>query len=313
MNQFPLPTALAADLGRVEALVAERARSRAAVLSAAGAGLLQPGAERIRAGLVLVSALAGEYRAERVLHAAAAVELIHAATQTHGDLVDEAERRRGAPRVGAWSQGVALMVGDYLFALAAGEMALMPDPRVISYYAQAVMRITESALAEPPPLRPLDKARPRHLDRLGGAASLVAAACQAGGACAGAAPEQIEALARFGHELGMALALADEIRAHGDADGAPLQSGAVTLPLIYAANAGDGARLAAALDGAESERAWAVAEVARHGLAPARAEVARYAEAARATLEAMPPGPARDALGQAADFVVSRSAQVTEG
>lgn len=39
------------------------------------------------------------------------------------------------------------MLGDYFFALAAGEMARAPDPRVITYYSQAVMRISEGGLA----------------------------------------------------------------------------------------------------------------------------------------------------------------------
>lgn len=310
MTQFPVPPALADDLQHVEQIILERTRSRSAVINAAGARLLGPQGERIRAALVLIAARIGHYSAERVIHAAAAVELIAAATQTHGDLVDEAERRRGEPRKGEWGEGVALMVGDYLFALASVEMALAPDPRVIGYYSQAVMQIAESALVPPPALDAPELARARHRERLVGAVALVAAACKAGGACADAPAEQIEALARFGHALGLALLLADEIRAFAGGGVAPsLRAGAVTLPLILAAHAGDGARLAAALDnGDPAEQTWAAAEVVRHGLAPARAEVAGLVSEAKAALAALPPGDARDTLARAADYAVARAA-----
>jgi geranylgeranyl pyrophosphate synthase len=308
MTQFPLPPALADDMRQVEQIILGRTHSRAAVISVAGARLQDPGGERLRAALVLMAAMTGSYEAERALHAAAAVELIHAATQTHGDLVDEGERRRGAPRVGEWNQGISLMVGDYLFALAAGEMALTPDARVIGYYSQAVMQITESALALPPPLRPLEAARGRHLDRLAGAAGLVAAACKAGGACGGVTAEQIEVLGRFGHDLGLALVLAEEMRSF-DPDTLGPAPGAVTLPLIYAAHAGDGERLAASLDGDDpEERAWAADEVARHGLAPTRVEVARLVEQACAALAALPAGTGSDALGSVAAYALRLAA-----
>lgn len=313
MTEFPLPPALAADMQQIDQIVQARPSSRAAVISVAGSRLRGNGEPRVHAALVLMAAQTGTYVREQVAHAAAAVELIYAATRTHDDLVDEAERRRGAPRTGEWGHGVALMVGDYLFALASGEMALSPDPRVIGYYAHAVMRITEEALAPPPPLAPLEEARARHLDRLGGAAELYAAACKAGGACGGATPEQIEALGRFGHDLGLALCLGDEARDFappaGEPAGASVRAGAITLPLIFAAAHGDRQGLAAAIDGDDPEaQAWALAEVRRHGLAPTRAEIARLAAQARVALAGVPPGAAREALARIADFAVARAA-----
>ncbi|NTW03304.1 MAG: polyprenyl synthetase, partial [Oscillochloris sp.] len=84
----PLPAALAADLSEVDQVVRERARSRAAVISAADPYLLRPGEDRLRAVFVLLSAQLGTYHLERVVHAAAAIELIRAATRTHTNLVD---------------------------------------------------------------------------------------------------------------------------------------------------------------------------------------------------------------------------------
>nr|MCU0493861.1 polyprenyl synthetase family protein [Chloroflexaceae bacterium] len=93
MKQLNFPPFLLADLQRVEQAILERAHSRSAVIAAAGQHLLNSGGKRLRAALVLLSACLGDYQFERVLHAATAVELIHAASLTHDDLVDEAERR----------------------------------------------------------------------------------------------------------------------------------------------------------------------------------------------------------------------------
>jgi geranylgeranyl pyrophosphate synthase len=298
MSQLPLPAALQHDLRQVEQIVQERTRARAAVIALAASSRdavggdtarLRPDSEYLRASLVLLAATAGSYRSEQVLHAAAAAELIFGATRTHDALVDEGERRRGEPRSGEWDHGVSLMVGDYLFALAAGEMSLTPDPRVIAFYSQAVMRFTESTLAPPPPLRPLEQARARYLERVDGTVgALLAASCMAGGTCAGLAAERIEALGRFGANLGLALRVADEIYYAAREENAEL-FGVTTLPLIYAAHTGDGQRLQTALDSHDPvEHRWALSEVAAHGVGPARKELASLLELARAELRALP-------------------------
>ncbi|NTW01831.1 MAG: polyprenyl synthetase family protein, partial [Oscillochloris sp.] len=222
------------------------------------------------------------------------------------DLVDEAERRLGHARQGDWNHGVSLMVGDYLFALASGEMALSPDPRVISFYSQAVMRICESELAPVPALRPFEQAREQYFTHTGGmAAALYEAACRSGAACGGLSAEQIEVLGLFGHQIGLALCIVDELGdfAPDEARGSSLYHGLVTLPLIYAADLGDGARLEQALAAGDTDLDWALAEVRRYGLAPARAEISRCVVAARAALAEIAPSPARTALEQVADYV----------
>ncbi|GAB4428729.1 MAG: polyprenyl synthetase family protein [Chloroflexi bacterium OHK40] len=308
MTRLPLPPRLASDLQQVEQILAERTRSRAAVISVAGTRLLQPGSDRTRAALVLLAAGVSQYRLERVIHAAAAVELIYAATSTHDALIDEADRRRGTIRTGEWGHGVALMVGDYLFALAAGEMAQAPDPRVISYYAQAVMRISESALAPPPRVDQPDPAR--HLERLDGEASLVAAACRAGGACVGAPTEHLEALSRLGYAFGLALRLTTELRDFEEPVGdgqipASLRSGVVTLPLLYAAQSGNAQQLAAAFDSGQSTALARVAEVVRlHGMGPTHTAIAGYLQEAELALATLPSGPGRDDLARAVRSLV---------
>ncbi|EFO79077.1 polyprenyl synthetase [Oscillochloris trichoides DG-6] len=299
MFKLPLPATITDDLQAVDRIVRERTASRSGVIGVAEPTILRPDAMRPRAALVLLAAHLGEYQLERTIHAAAAVELIYAATRTHNDLIDAAERRRGQARQGDWGHGLSLMVGDYLFALAAGEMALSPDPRVISSYSQAVMRICESELAPIPGLRPLEVAQAAYFAHTGSsAAALYAAACQAGAACGGLAGDQVAALAQYGHELGVALRISTEIHDFTTPTeaGASLRRGVVSLPLILAAQHGDGERLEAALNTPDSDHAWAVAEVRQYGLVPAQAEVQARLAAARAALVGLPEHPARMVL-----------------
>jgi heptaprenyl diphosphate synthase len=99
MTQLPIAPALAADLEQVDQIIVERAQSRSAVIRIAGRHILTSGGKRIRAALALLAAQLGRYQLDTVIHSAAAVELIHAASLVHDDLVDEAEQRRGVRTV----------------------------------------------------------------------------------------------------------------------------------------------------------------------------------------------------------------------
>jgi len=165
MPLLRLPPALEHDLQQVAASVSERLRSRGGIIGAAG---WQGDNDYLRSALVLLTAQLGSYSLEQVIHPASAVELIYAATNTHSDLVEGAARRRGNAMLQApWDQGVPLMVGDYLFSLAAGEMALSPDPRVITYFSQAVLRICEGELLPVMVASPLEQAEEQYIYRAG--------------------------------------------------------------------------------------------------------------------------------------------------
>jgi len=321
MTQIPIPPALAADLEHVDRIIVERAQSRSAVIRIAGQHILTSGGKRIRAALALLSAQLWRYDLDMVIHSAAAVELIHAASLVHDDLVDEAEQRRGVRTVHTrWDGNVALMVGDYLFALAAAEMALAPDPRIISYFSRGVMTICEGELAPVMAATPHDVAIEQYLYKIGcKTAALFEAACKAGMVCGGGAQEQVDALGRFGYDLGLAFQIVDDVldftgdlATLGKPAGNDLREGTITMPLIYAVEAGGGAALAAIVDYQppdEARVAWAIAQVRQlGGAASAMAEARRYADRAMTHLDGFPDSPAKHALGEIARFVVTRAA-----
>jgi heptaprenyl diphosphate synthase len=137
--------------------------------------------------------------------------------------------------------------------------------------------------------------------------------------CGGGTPEQIEALGRFGYDLGLAFQIVDDVLDYvgdgatlGKPAGNDLREGTITLPLIYAVEAGGGAELAAIVDlqPPDNERIhWAIGEVRRLGAAErALAEARRYAESALSHLDGFPDSTAKQALGEIARFVVLRGA-----
>lgn len=310
-----------ADLAAIEELLLERTASQSTRIALAGAHIVQSGGKRLRAALTLLAARLGSYDYEQSKHAAAAVELIHAASLVHDDLVDRTQRRRGQVTVHAqWDNDVALMLGDYFFALAAAEMALCPDPRIITFYAQAVQTIVTGELHPVTMVEPLDRAMRQYLYKTGAkTAALFEAGCKAGMATGGGSDEEIAALGRYGYELGLAFQIVDDIldftgneQTLGKPAGNDLRQGTITLPVIYAVANSDSRRLREIVftpNPDDEQVAAAIDEVMHYGgIQQAQADAERYVQQAIAHLERFPLSPARCALSDLAQFVVARQA-----
>ncbi|MEF3273418.1 MAG: polyprenyl synthetase family protein [Chloroflexus sp.] len=286
-----IPPELQPDLLQVEHLLRERMHARLGIISLVDPHLIADPSDRLRALIVLAIARLGSGVGEQVAHAAAAVELIEAATRAHDNLIDEHARRVGRVANGAWDHGVALMVGDYLFALAAGEMARSPDPRIIGLYSQAVMRICEGQLTTVTSLTPREAALAAYWQRAEAlAGALLAAAAQAGVLCGGLAETLLEPAARFGMHLGLARQLAAEIR-DLSSEGAMLQTGHVPLALLLAAGEAPDPALQAVLSlPTPATIAAALPLIRATGLPAAQAALAEQQSAAQSALRLLPTG-----------------------
>jgi len=311
--------ALGDDLAAVEHLMMERTASQSRLLSAAGAYTVAAGGKRLRTALVLLAARMGAYDFARAARPAIAIELLHAASLVHDDLVDHTLRRRGRVTVHArWDRHVALMLGDYFFALAAGELAAEPDPRIIRFYATAAQTVVEGELRPVTQLEPLDVALAQYRYKIGAkTAALFEAACKAGIAVAGGSAEQIESLGRFGYDLGLAFQIVDDVldftgdeATLGKPAGNDLREGTLTLPLIYAvAQSGDPllrevARTAHPNPAQVPQLVAAVIEAG--GVDRAMDEARQTIERALGHVKGFPPSSAKRALGELCDFVLHR-------
>ena len=79
---------------------------------------IQTGGKKLRALLTLGSSkLCGYSKGGRDINLAACVELIHAATLMHDDVLDNGEIRRGKKTINSiWGNHASILVGDYLLS-----------------------------------------------------------------------------------------------------------------------------------------------------------------------------------------------------
>jgi heptaprenyl diphosphate synthase/octaprenyl-diphosphate synthase len=310
---------IADDLAAVERRLLERTTSRSQLLAESGAYTVAAGGKRLRAALVLLSARLGDYHLDRAIHPAAAVELLHGASLIHDDLVDHADRRRGRVTVHTrWDNGVALMLGDYFFALSADELSAEPDPRIIRFYADAAHTVVEGELSPVTRLEPLNLAMDQYIYKTGcKTAALFVASCKAGIAVAGGTPEQIEAVGRFGYDLGLAFQIVDDVLDFvgdevtlGKPAGNDLREGTWTLPLLYAVDSSNDPALRAVVQTGhvDPEQVPYLVDlvIKTGGVARAMSEARYIAERALRHLDIFPPSPTKRALADICEFVLAR-------
>jgi octaprenyl-diphosphate synthase len=273
-----------------------------------------------RPTLLLLSNRVGGEPHPRAVTLAAVVELVHLATLVHDDAVDHSVMRRGMPTVNAlWNHQTAVIMGDYLYSRSVSELADFGRVDLIRMLSRAA---NEMSVGE---LRQLVSCDALHFtehdyDRLiaSKTASLMAAACEMG-AAAGVGM-YCEPLRRYGHALGMAFQIADDLldftgseSVTGKPNGQDLREHKVTLPLIHAlgrlppAGRREVESFFADPEPEDAGIARVIELVAEYGgLEYARSRAREFGEQAAAAIEPLPASDATDALGEAISYVIDR-------
>ncbi|MCW2802139.1 MAG: hypothetical protein QOF52_3156 [Propionibacteriaceae bacterium] len=309
-----------AQLEIIESELLRAAEASTPMVTEAAQHIIASGGKRFRPSLVvLASHLGPEADPAEVVRSAVVVELTHVASLYHDDVMDDARLRRGAPSANVrWTNSIAILVGDFLFARASDIVSELGN-EFVQLQARTFARLVQGQIAET--VGPSDGEDPlaHYLkvvaDKTG---SLIATSAVFGAKVSGAEESVQQAMAEFGEEIGMIFQLSDDIiditsDVTGKTPGTDLREGVPTLPILLARQSTDpaDARLLELLDSDLSDDA-ALAEVltllrAHKCIEQARAEVTRRADLARATLRSVPAGPARSALEELCDTVVTRS------
>ena len=283
----------------------------------------QAGGKRFRPLLVigaagLAYAAGSEPDRETVVKAALTVELTHVASLYHDDVMDESGQRRGVETVNKrWRNSLAIMAGDFLFARASTICAHL-GLDYVAWQASTFARLVQGQIAElvgpAPGTDPLAHHRAVIADKT---ASLIATSARFGGMAAGLDASMLAALTTYGEEVGMAFQLADDLiditsEEAGKDPGADLREGILTLAplLIIAAGRPEDAELV------EWFRRPVPPAALPHVLAllrahpvitDVRAEIDQHRAKARAALDPLPEGPAKDNLRSLCDAAVTRT------
>ena len=313
--------AVSAGLEVVEKRLHEVVVSSHPLLTTASAHLVEAGGKRFRPMLALLAGHLGDPTAPEVVEAAVVVELTHLATLYHDDVMDEAAVRRGAESANTrWTNTVAILTGDYLFARASDVVAEL-GPEAVRIQARTFARLVEGQISETAgPAEGQDPVE-HHLqviaDKTG---SLIATSARLGAMLAGADPADVETVARFGEVIGVAFQLSDDLidvlsesAESGKTPGTDLREGVRTLPVLLAladdspeqerlrtllaGDLDDDALLAEALDLLRRSPA----------IGAAQARLAATVEEAREVALVLPAGPARDALVEVTGLVEQRT------
>ena len=203
---------------------------------------LRTGGKRLRALLTLGSAkLCGYQKGSRDVNLAACVELIHAATLMHDDVIDNSDVRRGKKTLNKiWGNQSSILVGDYLLSRCFEMMVEDGNLEVLKLLSSTSAEISQGEVLQLQHKGEVDMLEETYLKIISAkTASLFAAATKVGSILANQDKKIKDALEFYGKNLGLTFQIADDtldynsdLKFFGKEIGNDFFEGKVTLPII---------------------------------------------------------------------------------
>lgn len=232
---------IAPELSRLNELIAQTLSSSNKLMNLIVGNYLKTKGKQIRPILVILSAkLFGDIN-DKVISAAAAVELLHNASLIHDDVVDETKLRRGQSTInGSWDNHIAVLVGDFFVSSSLQRALDTADLRVVDSVARLGRMLSIGELDQIYSARYHELSEEtyyRNIERK--TASLFMSCVEMGGYTTGATAVQIARISDFARLLGLCFQIKDDIFDYfsnekiGKPTGNDLREGKVTLPLLH--------------------------------------------------------------------------------
>ena len=203
---------------------------------------LRTGGKRLRALLTLQSAkLCGYSKGTRDINLAACVELIHAATLMHDDVIDNGEIRRGKKTLNnIWGNKSSILAGDYILSRCFEMMVEDGDQEILKLLSSTSAEISQGEILQLQHKGEIDMLEETYLKIISAkTASLFAAATKVGSILTKKENKIKEALEFYGKNLGLTFQIADDaldynsdIKLFGKEIGNDFYEGKITLPVI---------------------------------------------------------------------------------
>ena len=282
------------------------------------------GGKALRPALAVLSAEAAGARSEIGVAPAVAVELVHNFSLLHDDVMDRDTERRHRPT--GWvvfGDGQAILGGSAMLTLAIEELLRAGDsgtrclPGLVETVQELISGQSADLAMEQGPVTDLNEVLRMEA---GKTAALMARAASIGAVAAAAEPPVVEALTRFGYEIGMAFQLVDDVlgivgdsASTGKSSSSDVRAGKRSAPIVAAltssTNAGRRLRELFA-DGApvrDEDVALAAKLIAEAGgIDWASTEARRRLDLSLDHLSAVGGGPAVEQFAALARYVVAR-------
>lgn len=321
MANLILKARLALELPGINAALGRAADRLPAPVQAVARHIFDAGGKRLRPFLTVLTARLLGYRQDNVRDLAITLEMLHAATLLHDDVLDNAASRRGHPAAHTvFGVPTTILAGDALLAEANALVASFGDVRLSRVFSEATSQTAAGEILEIAAQHRVDVRAEEYAAIVRGkTAWLIRASCEMGALLAGGTEAQVAAAAAYGENLGMAFQMVDDAidfapeSVTGKPTGGDAREGKLTPPLrLYRESLDEAERAAfdaAFTCGLLSERdAAAIAERIRAAGfdSQTRQEAESCLGLARAALESLPAADERGLLLQMADYVRDR-------
>ncbi|MDP6625268.1 MAG: polyprenyl synthetase family protein [Nitrospinota bacterium] len=230
------------DMEKVEKSIYSNFQSNASLIPAITGYLNGGGGKRLRPMfLVLSSKVSGYSNGDRHIVNSCIVELIHAATLLHDDVVDEALLRRGNPSVNRkWGNEASVLVGDFLFSKSFSLLASEDNTKITRSVSSASRELAEGEVLGLATKGNFEISENEYMEIIyKKTASLISVSCRIGAILGNVSQEKEKALANFGLKAGIAFQLVDDVLDYtgnsekfGKTIGLDFQRKKMTLPII---------------------------------------------------------------------------------
>ena len=229
-------------LALVEEKIKKRLSSNVSLVDEMTKYHLRTGGKKLRALLTLGSAkLCGYTKGSRDVNLAACVELIHAATLMHDDVIDNGEVRRGKKTLNnIWGNQSSILVGDYLLSRCFEMMVEDGNLEILKLLSSTSAEISQGEVLQLQHKGEVDILEETYLKIISAkTASLFSAATKVGSIIANKENKIKDALEFYGKNLGLTFQIADdtldynsELKFFGKEIGNDFYEGKITLPII---------------------------------------------------------------------------------
>jgi octaprenyl-diphosphate synthase len=313
------------DLERVEKEISLESVASVEVVTQIAQYLQESGGKRLRPSLLLLASklIGGPGRTgESAIRLGAVVEIVHAATLVHDDVIDDARTRRGRPSANAqWGNHTSVLAGDWLY-MEAFQVALRErNFHVLELLIGLTQMMVEGELLQLERIGRIEVSEADCMELVDRKTACLFSVCaKLGAVVAGADSQTEERLGEYAWNLGMAFQLVDDLldftsreKVLGKPVGNDLREGKVTLPLVYALERATGEerrRVETILrernyDGVPFPQILAMVE--RYGgIARVKERAQAFTEKARGIIGEFPESPYQRALYSVTELVTER-------
>ncbi len=236
-------SSVTAELKQAEQLMLEQLHTDSARLFAAATHLITGGGKRLRPAFLLLTGKLFRRDIAFMLPMAAAMEIAHVGTLVHDDVVDASDLRRGIETVRVrYGERMSVYAGNFLFARALQLADAAGNPDIIRRLTAGCVRICAGEIQQLEEAFSWQQNIPSYLRRINKkTALLISLSCEIGAMQCEAHPREVRAMKGYGHNLGMAFQISDDVldytateKVLGKPVASDLRNGLMTCPVLFA-------------------------------------------------------------------------------